>query len=78
MKNQIMPAVRANLKKSICPLMDLPVRWIVTLPRAERSKTGAPHLGHAAALLETCVPHSAQVMRAMPEHRDEHGAAIQA
>jgi len=45
--------------------MDLPVRCVVTVPRAEGSNTGAPHFGHADARVETSVPQSGHVVSAI-------------
>ncbi len=64
--SQINPTQKANDENTMCVFSLLLVCWIVEsgVPRPEEA-TGAPHLGHADAAVETCVPHSGHLTKAI-------------
>ena len=64
--SQTNPIQKASDENSMCALSRLLVCWMVEsgvpIPCVA---TGAPHFGHADAAVETCVPHSGHLTKAI-------------
>ena len=65
-RSQINPIQKASDENTMCALSRLLVCWMVEsgvpIPKVAM---GAPHLGHADAAVETCVPHSGHFTKAI-------------